>query len=76
MLLCSIMLTVRSCVAQAISRGDGSRLSLHAAVQYREYNEGFIFVVRLIFDANELNKICLELEILDQGMVENHRCRM
>ena len=32
-----------SCVAQALSCGDGPRHSLHASVQYRGYNEGLIF---------------------------------
>ena len=29
----------RSCVAQALSRGDESRYTLHASAHYREYNE-------------------------------------
>ena len=33
---------LRSCVAQALSRGDGPRLSLHASAQYGEYNEDLI----------------------------------
>ena len=31
----------RSCVAQALSRGDGDRHSLHASAEYSEYNEDF-----------------------------------
>ena len=32
-----------SCVTQAISRGDGSRHSLHASAYSREYNEDLFF---------------------------------
>ena len=34
---------LRSCVAQALSRGDGPRNSLHASAKYGEYNEDLIF---------------------------------
>ena len=34
---------LQSCVAQAVTRGDGPRHSLHASVYYHEYNEGLIF---------------------------------
>ena len=34
---------LRSCVAQALSRRDGARQSLHASAQKREYNEDLIF---------------------------------
>ena len=33
----------RSCIAYALSRGNGSRHSLHVSEKYREYNENFIF---------------------------------
>ena len=33
---------LRSCVAQALSRGDKSHHSLRDLVQYREYNEDFL----------------------------------
>ena len=32
---------LRSCVAQALSRGDGPRHSLHASAYSSEYNEDF-----------------------------------
>ena len=38
---------VRSCVAQALSRGDGPRHSLHASAKYGEYNEDLIFCATL-----------------------------
>ena len=38
---------VRSCVAQALSRGDGPHRSLHASVYYGEYNEDLIFCAAL-----------------------------
>ena len=33
---------LRSCVAQALSRGDGPCLSLRASAEYREYNQDLI----------------------------------
>ena len=41
----------RFCVAQALSRGDEFRHSLHASAQYREYNEDLIF--KLMFVRNK-----------------------
>ena len=38
---------LRSCVAQALSRGDGPRHSLHASAQHREYNKNLIFLLDL-----------------------------
>ena len=38
---------LRSCVAQALSRGDGPRYLLHASVQCGEYNEDLIYFSRL-----------------------------
>ena len=34
---------LRSCVTQALNRGDGPRHSLHVSAQYREYNENLVF---------------------------------
>ena len=34
----------RSCVAQALSYGDGPRRSLHSSASYREYNDDLIFL--------------------------------
>ena len=34
---------LRSCVAQALCRGDGPHHSLHASEEYRENNEDLIF---------------------------------
>ena len=34
---------LQSCIAQALSHGDGPRYSLHASAQCREYNEDLIF---------------------------------
>ena len=39
--LATVETFLRSCVAQALSRGDGPRNSLHASAKYGEYNEGF-----------------------------------
>ena len=39
---------LRSCVAQALNRGDGSRYSLHASVFYHEYNKSFIYIFLLM----------------------------
>ena len=33
-----------SCAAQALSRGNGPRRSLHASAQHCEYNDNFIFL--------------------------------
>ena len=35
---------LRSCVAQALSRGDGPRHSLHASAYKREHNEDLILI--------------------------------
>ena len=43
--LATAAIFLRSCVVQALNRGDGSRPSLHASVQYREYNEDLIFLM-------------------------------
>ena len=40
---------LRSCVAQALSREDGPRHSLHALASYCEYNEDLIFDIILLF---------------------------
>ena len=45
--LATVATFVRSCVAQALSRGDGLRHSLHAWAQYDEYNEDLIFCAAL-----------------------------
>ena len=37
--LATVATFLRSCVAQALSRGDGPRNSLHASANYGEYNE-------------------------------------
>ena len=41
--LATVATFLRSCVAQALSRGDGPRNSLHASARYDEYNEDLIF---------------------------------
>ena len=41
--LVTVATFLRSCVAQALSRGDGPRNSLHASAKYGEYNEDLIF---------------------------------
>ena len=41
--LATVAAFLRSCVAQALSRGDGPRHSSHAFAQYRDYNENLIF---------------------------------
>ena len=41
--LATVATFLRSCVAQALSRGDGPRNSLHASAYYGEYNEDLIF---------------------------------
>ena len=49
-------LELRGCVAQALSRREGLRHSLHASAQYCEYNENLIFLpeksifVKFIFE--------------------------
>ena len=40
--LATVVTFLRSCVAQALSRGDGPRNSLHASAYYGEYNEDLI----------------------------------
>ena len=40
--LATVATFLRSCVAQALSRGDGPRNSLHASAYYGEYNEDLI----------------------------------
>ena len=42
--LATVVTFLRSCVAQALSRGNGPRNSLHASAYYGEYNEDLIFV--------------------------------
>ena len=39
--LATVATFLRSCVARALSGGDGPRHSLHASAKYREYNEEF-----------------------------------
>ena len=51
--LATVATFLRSCVAQALSRGDGPRNSLHASAYYGEYNEDLIFD---LYDANDENK--------------------
>ena len=46
---------LRSCVALALSRGDGPRHLLHASVKYREYNEDLIFFLTLEIDTSTHN---------------------
>ena len=41
--LATVAMFLRSCVAQALSRGDGLRNSLHASAYNGEYNEDLIF---------------------------------
>ena len=41
--LATAAMFLRSCVVQALSRGDGSRHLLHASAWYREYNEDLIY---------------------------------
>ena len=41
--LATVATLLRSCVAQALSRGGGPRHSLHASAYYGEYNEDLIF---------------------------------
>ena len=41
--LATVATFLPSSVAQALSRGDDSRNSLHASAQYGEYNEDLIF---------------------------------
>ena len=41
--LATVATFLRSCVAQALSRGDGPRNSLHASAYYGEYNEDLIW---------------------------------
>ena len=48
--LATVATFLRSCVAQALSRGDGPRNSLHASAYYGEYNEDLIF-----FDLNKFD---------------------
>ena len=45
--LVTVATFVRSYVAQALSRGDGPRHSLHALAYYGEYNEDLIFCAAL-----------------------------
>ena len=45
--LSTVATFVRSCVAQALSHGDGPCHSLHASTQYGEYNKDLIFCVAL-----------------------------
>ena len=40
--LATAAMFLRSCVAQALSRGDKPRHSLHASAYYREYKEDLI----------------------------------
>ena len=42
--LATVATFLRSCVTQALSRGDGPRNSLHASALYREYNEDLILI--------------------------------
>ena len=42
--LATVATFLRSCVAQALSRGDGPRNSLHASAYYGEYNEDFDWI--------------------------------
>ena len=55
--LATVATFLRSCVASSLSCGDGSRHSLHASAEYREYNEGLILIFD--FEAN-----CLDLKYL------------
>ena len=45
--LATVATFLRSCVAQALSRGDGPRNSLHASAYYGEYNEDLILILVL-----------------------------
>ena len=45
--LATVATLVRSCVAQALRRGDRPRHSLHASAYYGEYNEDLIFCTAL-----------------------------
>ena len=40
----AVFFELRSCVAWALSGGNGPRYSLHTLAEYREYNEGLIFL--------------------------------
>ena len=42
--LANAAMFLRSCVVQALCRGDGSRHSLHASAYNREYNEALILI--------------------------------
>ena len=39
-----VFFELRSCVAWALSGGNGPRYLLHALAEYREYNDGLIFL--------------------------------
>ena len=43
--IATVATLLRSCVAQALSRGDGPRNSLHASAYYGEYNEDLILIL-------------------------------
>ena len=46
--LATVATFLRSCVAQALSRGDGTRNSLHASAYYGEYNDDLILTNALL----------------------------